>query len=227
MYANDKNQKFPPKLADLVPNYLVDKKALVHRGYGKHAADGVDFAYVAGLRAGDPGRWILIYESVPGKDGRRLAGFCDGRVSFLTAERFKASWAEQEAALKKAGRKYTVMEPAGVARGGGGDGDALSAESLINLLTQMANPATMPPADVISKHLFPAVGVTRKVPGGLLTESFGPLGFSGGGITKPAAVLGLGMMTLWGGRMRARPARVHTRPAPPRKVGKPEPAEVF
>ncbi len=181
MYADDHDERFPPNLKALMPEYIDNKKVFVAANYGKHAADGVDYAYVAGLGQADPGgNIILAYESVPDKDGKRLAVFGDARVELLTKEKFKKTWDAQTAWFKKNGRKITVIEPKGVARGAAAAVNPFNEHALLGLLAQMGNPATMPPADCITKHLFPGVSVTRKVPGGILHESFSPLGAGGG-----------------------------------------------
>ncbi len=183
MYADDNDEIFPKKdLGVLMPNYIDNKKVLLCPGYGKHAADGIDYAYVAGLKAIDPGTFIMAYESVPDKAGKRLAVFCDAHVESLSKKTFDRIWAEQTAKLKKQGRKVTLVEPKGVARAADAPfGDAeLSEETFFKLIEQLTNPATMPPPDAVTKHLFPGVSVTRKVPGGVFHESFTPLGFGGG-----------------------------------------------
>ena len=94
----------------------------------------------------------------------------------------KKMLAEQLARHKKAGRKITVIAPKGV--GGGAPGavpvEVLTEEGLLALVGQLANPATMPPPDAITKHLFPSVATARKVEGGILYDGFSPMGFDGG-----------------------------------------------
>ncbi len=198
MWANDNKEGFPKSLNDLVPKYLANKNVFVNPGFVKHAADGIDYAYVAGMRSADPGSSVLAYEPIPDKNGNRVVGFCDGHVEKVGQQRFEKLLADQRARLKKQERVFTLIVPKGVARGAAAaTADILSADSIIKLLAQMASPATMPPAEVITKHLFPSVSKVSRVEGGIMAESFSPLGMGGGGILKPAVGLGLGGMFMF------------------------------
>jgi hypothetical protein len=195
LWAADNKEGFPKSLNDLVPEFLADKKIFVNPRFAKHAADGIDYAYVAGMRSADPGSSVLTYEPIPDKNGNRIVGFCDAHVEKVGQKRFEKLLTAQRARLKKQDRVFTLIVPKGVARGAAtATADILSADSIIKLLSQMASPATMPPAEVITKHLFPSVSKVRRVEGGIMAESFSPLGMGGGGMLKPAVGLGLGGM---------------------------------
>jgi hypothetical protein len=190
MWADDNDEVFPPKLDVLMPEYIDDKKVLLCPGYGKHAKNGIDYAYVAGLKAVDPGSTVMAYETLPDARGRVRAMFTDAHVETLTLAQLKKRLAAQEARLKKLKRKMTIIAPVGVARGPGG-AEELGPETFFALIQQLTNPATMPSPEVVSKHLFPSVSSVRKVPGGVLRETFSPLGFGGGfgGLSSPQGIV--------------------------------------
>ncbi len=176
-WADDHDGKFPAKLDELCPEYLTKRKQLVCPDYGKHAAGGVDYAYVAGLKKADKGDYALAYESVPAKDGTVNALFLDGRVQNLALKELKKQLAAQRAALAKAGRKLTAIEPAGAARGEVIP-EVINRKMMFDLLIALVEPRSLPAAEGLAKHLFPSIAVTRKVEGGLLSESFSPAGFA-------------------------------------------------
>ncbi len=184
MWADDNDEKFPPNLKVLMPEYVDNAKVYACPNYTKHAADGIDYAYVTGLRVTDSGETVLAYESVgQGENAGANVLFCDAHVEWMRGERLKKTLAEQEARMKKAGRQTGTVIPQGVAAGGGAAGaagDVLGEDALLALLQQLANPATMPPPECITKHLFPSVSSVRKVEGGLYMEGFGPMGLGGG-----------------------------------------------
>jgi prepilin-type processing-associated H-X9-DG protein len=194
MYADDNDEKFPSDLKKLMPDYVDNPKVYVCPGYAKHAEDGIDYAYVAGLKASDLGEYVLAYEPV-GSGERKGVNvlFCDAHVEYMLEDQLKKTLAAQAEKLKKDGREMKLIVPQGVAGGGApAIDDVLGEDALLALLKQLGNPATMPPPECITKHLFPGAASVRKVEGGLLMEDFGPLGFGGslggGGPQNVAAV---------------------------------------
>lgn len=174
IYADDNDEKFPARLADLLG---ANKKVLLCPGYAKHAADGVDYAYVSGLRAGDAVTFILAYEALPGKDGKVNALFVDAHVESLTPEELKKKLDAQLKALKEAKREAKLVEPGGVERGEAEEPVDLEGLAM-EFFKQVFNPAAMPSPEAVTRHLFPGVAVTRPVEGGILEESFTPTGVS-------------------------------------------------
>jgi type II secretory pathway pseudopilin PulG len=178
MYAGDNDDKFPPDMKTMVPDYVDNPRLFLSPGYSRHAADGVDYAYVPGLTNADPGDWVVAYETLPGERGRQAVLFIDCHIEQLDAGELGRRLATQKEALAKAKREFKPVEPVGVVRGGpeGLDAGALGEEAFFDLIKSLANPAAMPPPEAITKHLFPSVAAARKTEGGLLFDSFGPLG---------------------------------------------------
>jgi Protein of unknown function (DUF1559)/Protein of unknown function (DUF3352) len=117
MYADDNDQKFPKKLSVLFPDYVDNDKIFLIPDYKKHAADGIDYAYISGITNNEPSTIVLGYESLPDKNGKHMVLFCDAHVELLTTAALKKARADNIAGLKKKGRQTTVSEPKGVARG--------------------------------------------------------------------------------------------------------------
>ncbi|HOX07369.1 MAG TPA: DUF2950 family protein [Planctomycetota bacterium] len=178
LWADENDEAFPPDLLGLFPQYTDTKKIFVGPGFAKHAAEGVDYAYVAGLRSSDPGTYVLAYEPVAGADGKVNALYIDAHVEQLKLEDLKKALADQTAKLKEAKREMKVVEPKGV-EAGAPPAEDVDPELFVELLKALLNPAAMPAPDSFTKHLFPAVGTSRRVEGGIMSESYTPLGFSG------------------------------------------------
>jgi len=194
LWADDNDEAFPPDLLKLFPDYVDNKKLLLCQSYAKHAADGVDYAYVAGLRAADSGETILAYETLPGPDGTVNVLYCDAHVAAVKLDEVKKNLEAQAKKLKEAKRTVKLIEPQGVARGGEAEAEPeFSLESLASdFLLQALRPEAIPPMEAVTKHLFPGVSVTRKTQDGVLVESFSPTGLNpnlGNATVAAAAVL--------------------------------------
>ncbi len=115
MYADDNDEVFPKKdLNSLTPTYVDNKKVFVCPHYRKHSENGIDYAYVSGMRATDPGTRILAYEVQPNSRRRVNVLFCDAHVESMTVPRLKGTLARQVRQLRAAKRKIKVYEPTGV-----------------------------------------------------------------------------------------------------------------
>ena len=178
LFADENDEAYPASLKELQPDYVDNARIYQCPTYARHAADGVDYAYVAGLRSIDGGDSILAFEPIAGADGKVNAVYVDGHVARSTLEEIRKALAAQAAKLKEAKREMKVIEPQGV-EAGGAQAEELDPELFVELLKAAVNPAALPAPESFTKHLFPAVGVTRRVEGGILSESFSPLGFSG------------------------------------------------
>jgi prepilin-type processing-associated H-X9-DG protein len=118
IWADDNDENFPPNLAALFPNYIDNKKVFVCPLYSKHAADGFDYAYVAGLRAADPGAYIMAFETLPNRNGLVNALYVDAHVQLLGLEELRKQLAEQAKKLKDDKREMKILEPKDVGRPG-------------------------------------------------------------------------------------------------------------
>ena len=78
-----------------------------------------------------------------------------------------------------------AADPGGDPLAGGEDEKERLARKASGLVKQLVNPATMPPPEAVTRHLFPAVASVRWVEDGLLTDEFSPLGFSGVTLVSP------------------------------------------
>jgi len=183
LFADENDEKFPPNLLALFPLQVDNKKFYLCPTFGKHAADGVDYAYVAGLTAADPGDTVLAYEPVAGANGMVNVLYVDAHVATVKLEDAKKALEAQAKRLKENKREMKVLEPKGVEAGGAATTPAaeeLDPDLFIELLKALVNPAAMPAPESFTKHLFPGVSVTRRAEGGILSESYSPLGFAGG-----------------------------------------------
>jgi prepilin-type processing-associated H-X9-DG protein len=115
MYADDADEVFPKKdLNQLVPNYVDNRKVFLCPHYKKHATDKIDYAYVVGLKATDPGSAVLGYEVQPGPGRRVNVLYCDAHVEAKTVPALRRTLAKQFGRLKSQGRKWKVIEPKGI-----------------------------------------------------------------------------------------------------------------
>ncbi len=178
MWAEDNDEAFPAGMLELIPDYVADKKLLLCPGCSRHAADGVDYAYVAGLKSSDEGGTVMAYEVAAGADGKVNVLHVDCHVESMKSEELRNRLEAQAAKFKEAGREVKPVEPKGVERVASGAEEEESLEQLFGgLLAVIAKSAAMPPVDAVSKHLFPAVATTSSVEGGILVDGFGPFGF--------------------------------------------------
>jgi type II secretory pathway pseudopilin PulG len=73
VYASDHGDAFPPKLEDLVPDYLPDRSLLENP---RHAGG---FIYFGGTTK-DPAKKVLLHSAQPNRRGGRVTAFVDGSV---------------------------------------------------------------------------------------------------------------------------------------------------
>ena len=103
-YAPDHGDGFPPKLDDLVPNYLEDPADLACPSTGKR------YAYVSGLRATDGPASIVVYELPEGHQGGLNVLNVDGSVMWRRNVTGVESRIENHVRqLRAAGRKVQVI----------------------------------------------------------------------------------------------------------------------
>jgi len=85
----DVHGEYPPSLAVLVESGLTYPEML-HCPFLSHKTErGIDYAYVRGLRRGDPGNWLVVFDR-PGNhpDGSRSVLYVSGRGASLSADEF-------------------------------------------------------------------------------------------------------------------------------------------
>jgi hypothetical protein len=143
MWADDHDGVFPPDLLKLVPAYADNAKILQCPWYTRHAADGVDYVYVSGLRATDAGFTVVAYEPLPGPDGKVYALYADAHAELVRFDELKKTLDEQVAARAKHKRETRRIEPKGVACDDEWDDEPAGAKRAIE-----ASPPKVPPAPV-------------------------------------------------------------------------------
>ena len=87
MYAADNKGKFPPKLDDLVPNYLPQRRVF-HCPSAPGSDTTLSYSYVAGLTDRDTDK-ALAYDAQAHADGTRNVLFADGHVQPLPEVAFQ------------------------------------------------------------------------------------------------------------------------------------------
>ena len=127
LWADDHDEVFPPDLLALFPQYLDNKKLLACPQSEQHAASGVDYAYVAGLRAADPPGTILAFELEAGAGGKVNVLYADAHVLAVGRDELNKSLAEQMARMAKDKRAVKLVTPAGQDQAAAG-GERFAAE---------------------------------------------------------------------------------------------------
>jgi prepilin-type processing-associated H-X9-DG protein len=91
IYANDYDDKYPPTLQALLPNYTMDELL-----FECPSAPGTRYLYVPGLTIADkPNRMVVFERRVIHRGGRNVL-FVDGHVERMSEEAFQQRWAEQK-----------------------------------------------------------------------------------------------------------------------------------
>lgn len=75
-YANDHDGNFPPKLADLAPDYLKDEKLKA-----KALSQGLDFDYFGGKQSEDDEK-VILRSKTTGTAAKHVVAYADGTVDF-------------------------------------------------------------------------------------------------------------------------------------------------
>jgi hypothetical protein len=106
LYAADHGKKFPPRLDDLVPDYLAQPEVFTC------PTTGTTYAYVGGLTSGDPSTYVIVYEV----DAAHRKGGHVGTVGMQAQWRSNVQWVElqvrrQVERLRAQGRAINVVHP--------------------------------------------------------------------------------------------------------------------
>jgi len=209
LWAGDNDERFPPSLDALVPDYVTDRQIFscpaspARRSYN----------YVSGLTAADDPGYVLAYEPAGNHAGEGAnASYIGGQVMWhVDVEGLERQVAAQIAEAKRRGRTVKVIEadtaggtgPAAVARGPGGGIDW-------GEFTDWVDFALLPPPRSYTKHLFAQVGRTVADDEGILNTTYGPAGALGvpsvGGVGGAAVVAAIAIPNLLSSRMASNEA---------------------
>jgi len=97
IYANDYEDKYPPALKDLMPNYVTDE-GLLH--CPEDSSDNPSYLYVPGLSVAGAPDVMVVIERKGIHAGRRNVLFVDGHVESLPEASFQVRWIGQQEKLK-------------------------------------------------------------------------------------------------------------------------------
>lgn len=92
IYANDHEDKFPPALTDLMPDYLTDE-GLFH--CPTDTSKEPSYLYVPGLSVTDEPTLMLVIERAGIHARGRNVLFVDGHVAWMDEHAFQAQWAQE------------------------------------------------------------------------------------------------------------------------------------
>jgi prepilin-type processing-associated H-X9-DG protein len=92
IYANDHEDKFPPTLTDLMPDYLTDE-GLFH--CPTDTSKEPSYLYVPGLSVTDEPTLMLVIERAGIHARGRNVLFVDAHVAWMDEQAFQAQWAQE------------------------------------------------------------------------------------------------------------------------------------